>query len=102
MLAAAVGMARSYDRLMYFLRVSFNDRAADQILDLVGLDLEQAETFAGELRYEVQQAGEVGAPVVQLTVPGTTEPTTFEPGRIVGIDLEETTDGQAAPGDAAR
>ena len=75
---------------MYFLRVSFNDRADDQILDLPDLDLEQAERFAGDLRYEVQQAGEVSAPVVQMTLPGADEATTFEPGRIVGIDLEET------------
>ena len=74
---------------MYFLRVSFNDSTDDQILDLRGLDLGQAESFAGELRYEVEQAGEIGAPVVQLAVPGIAEPMTFEPGRIVGIDLEE-------------
>lgn len=81
---------------MYLLRVSFNDGADDQILDLAGLDLEQAEAFAGELRYEVEQAGEVGAPVVQLTVPGALDVSTFEPGRIVGIDLEEGPDDAAA------
>ena len=77
---------------MYFLRVSFNDRTDDQILDLTGLDLEQAEAFAGELRYEVEQARDVDAPVVQWAVPGIEDPMTFEPGRIVGIDLEEGAD----------
>ena len=81
---------------MYFLRVSFNDGVDDQILDLPGLDLEQAERFAGDLRYEVQQAGEVSAPVVQMTVPGAEEATTFEPGRIVGIDLEEAEEAEEA------
>lgn len=74
---------------MYFLRVSFNDRADDQILQLPGLDLERAESFAGDVRHEVEQARDVSAPVVQLTVPGAADATTFEPGRIVGIDLEE-------------
>ncbi len=74
---------------MYFLRVSFLDRVDDQILDLPGLDLEQAESFAGEVRHEVEQARDVSAPVVQVTVPGAGDATTFEPGRIVGIDLEE-------------
>ena len=78
---------------MYFLRISFNDRADDQILELAGLDLEQAESFGGEVRHEVEQAREVSAPVVQLTVPGAEEATTFEPGRIVGIDLEEAAEG---------
>jgi hypothetical protein len=75
---------------MYFVRVSFNDSTDDQILDLPGLDLEQAERFAGDLRYEVEQAREVSAPVVQVSVPGADDATTFEPGRIVGIDLEES------------
>jgi hypothetical protein len=74
---------------MYFLRISFNDGADDQLVDLPDLGLEQAEAFAGELRYEVQQAAEIGAPVVQRTVPGADDASTFEPGRIVGIDLEE-------------
>lgn len=74
---------------MYFLRVTFNDRADDQILRLPGLDLERAEKFAGELRHEVEEAGEIDAPVVQMTVPGDADASTFEPGRIVGIDLEE-------------
>lgn len=76
---------------MYILRVSFNDRTDDQILDLTGIGLEQAEGFAAELRHEVEQAGEVGAPVVQMSVPGGAD-TIFEPGRIVGIDLEEVAD----------
>jgi hypothetical protein len=74
---------------MYFLRVSFNDGAQDQILDLTGLDLEQAERFAGDLRHEVELAAEVSAPVVQMTVPGAQDASTFEPNRIIGIDLEE-------------
>lgn len=81
---------------MYFLRISVNDRTDDQILDLPGLGLEQAERFAGDLRYEVEQAREVNAPVVQMTLPGAEEATTFEPGRIVGIDLEEAGPDEAA------
>jgi len=94
---AAVGIARSYDRRMYFLRISLNDSSDDEILNLPGLDLEQAERFAGELRYEIEQAREVSAPVVQMTVPGAAEAGIFEPGRIIGIDLE----GAAAPDQAA-
>lgn len=74
---------------MYYLRISVNDRADDEILDLPGLDLEQAESFAGDVRHEVEQAREVSAPVAALTVPGAAEATTFEPARIIGIDLEE-------------
>lgn len=74
---------------MYFIRVTFNDRADDQILQLPAVDLEQAERFAGELRHEVEEAREIGAPVVEMTVPGDAGTSPFEPGRITGIDLEE-------------
>ncbi len=74
---------------MYTVRISFNDGAADQVLDLGDVEREQAEAFAGELRHEVEQAAEIDAPVVEMAVPGGTS-IALEPGRVVGIDLEDS------------
>jgi heme oxygenase (mycobilin-producing) len=72
----------------YLVDIEFNDDTEDQIIPLPGLDREQAERFAGELRYEVMQAREVEAPIAQVTMPDGTD-LTVEPLRIVAIDLRE-------------
>ena len=72
----------------YVIRIEFNDEADDLVLQLPGLDLEEAERWPGELRYEVDQAREVEAPFAQITTPDGSV-LTLEPLRMVSIDLQE-------------
>lgn len=72
----------------YLLRISFNDEAGDQVLELSGLDLEQAEHYAGEVRYEVERARAVNAPIAQVKSEGRPE-LTLDLTRVVGVDLED-------------
>lgn len=72
----------------YLIGIEFNDHTEDQIIPLPALDREQAEKFAGELRYEVLQARAVEAPIAQVTMPGGAV-LTVEPLRIVSINLQE-------------
>lgn len=72
----------------YLLRISFNDEAEDQVLELSGLDLEQAEHYAGEVRYEVERARAVNAPLAQVESEGRPQ-LILDLTRVVGIDLED-------------
>lgn len=72
----------------YLIGIEFNDHTEAQVIPLPGLDRAQAEKFAGELRYEVQQARAVEAPMAQVTMPDGAG-LTVEPLRIVSITLQE-------------
>lgn len=58
------------------------------VLDLLDADIDSAEALAGDMRHEVEQGTDVGAPVVTAKAPDGTD-LALEPGRIVSIDLEE-------------
>jgi hypothetical protein len=72
----------------YFIRLVFNDDTDEQILQLPGLARDEAEQFTAELRHEVEQAREIGAPVVQMSSDRGPD-LTLEPSRIVSIDIDE-------------
>ncbi|MDQ2737753.1 MAG: hypothetical protein M3Y35_03835 [Actinomycetota bacterium] len=72
----------------YIIRIEFNDGADGQVVPLPGLDLDQAEEFAGELRHEVEQVQEINSPIAQVRAPGGSD-FTLQPDRIVSIDLQE-------------
>lgn len=72
----------------YAITIEFNDGTDAQIVALPGLDLEDAETFTAKVRYEMEEARAVNAPVV--SIPADAGPAlTLEPDRIISIDLEE-------------
>ena len=71
----------------YFVKIIFHDEPDLQFVDLSALDHEQAEAYAGDLRYQVEEAKTINAPVIVITNPDVPD-LTLDPRRVVSIDLE--------------
>lgn len=72
----------------YFVKVVFNDEPTEQSFDLTGLDHEESEAYTADLRYQVEEAKNINAPVIVMSNPAL-EDLTLDPRRIVSIDLQE-------------
>lgn len=71
----------------YFVKIIFHDEPAVQSVDLAELDHQEAEAYTAELRYQVEEAKSINAPVVVISNPRLAD-LTLDPRRVVAIDLE--------------
>lgn len=72
----------------YFLKIAFNDEPAEQDVDLQALDHEQSEAYAADVRFQVEHARSIDAPIVTIAHP-LLEELTLDPRHIASIDLHD-------------
>ncbi len=79
----------------YVIQILFTDQRDALMVELPGVDLEEAEAFTAQLRYDVEEAKDIDAPLVEATVPGAAgTPLDLDPRHVRSIDLEESHRGE--------
>lgn len=74
----------------YTITILFDDTPEDQTVRLADTDLAAAEEFTAHLRYDVEEAKIIDAPLVTSAVPGADGgDLTLDPRHVRSIDLAE-------------
>lgn len=74
----------------YFLKIVFHDEPVEQDVELDGLEHEDAEAYAADVRSQVEHARTIDAPILVISHPALAD-LTVDPRRVAAIDLHENT-----------
>lgn len=75
----------------YTITILFDDTSDEQTVRLADTDLGAAEEYTAQLRYDVEEAKIIDAPLVTSAGPGSSGPElTLDPRHVRSIDLAES------------